>query len=161
VKPFLRFILFKQPWPSSSEVRVPWPKSATVCSVMMMPYGTVEHGHIVWLPADSVPILQNSPGRRPLWEWNGSWNAVLFVSFVVLEKESSLYDFCHKSLQLFFDFFFLLVWLEIYQGWPIFMLEGRMIPFRSEKLKRIPVWSLSVSGVHNCVVCYSIAHDLI
>ena len=38
---------------------------------------------ILWLPADSVPILYNSPGRWPLWEWNGSRNAIFFVSFVV------------------------------------------------------------------------------
>jgi len=42
---------------------------------------------ILWLPADSVPILYNSPGRWPLWEWNGSRNAIFFVSFVVLRRK--------------------------------------------------------------------------
>lgn len=95
--------------------------------------GTVEHGHIVWLPADSVPILYNSPGRWPLWEWNGSWNAIFFVSFVVLEKNNLSFTISvtnHFSYTLIF--LFLLIWdMEFIRG-DIFVLEGHMGLFRSE-----------------------------
>lgn len=67
---------------------------------------------LLWLPAASVPVLYNSPGRWPLSEWNGSWKVIFIVSFLVPEKRN---DFFMISVTNHYNytmgyFLFFMVW---------------------------------------------------